>query len=171
MSCSDMTDIAEEVLALCSKDLISIEAKYHASCYKSFVRICYDGTESGTPKSIDNPSDPRFEAVEEFCHELIRSPRVVEFKTIRKVMSDEAEKRGTELSSSSYKNLLRKISTRFKELNFIHQSHNDVLVYPNILKVEDLILQNSRMKSELETMNHSMGDGYGFCHQSCENST
>ena len=157
-SCSDMTDIAEEVLALCSRDLISSEAKYHASCYKSFVRICYDGTESGTPKSIDNPSDPLFEAVEEFCRELIRSPRVVEFKTIRKVMSDEAAKLGTELSSPSYKNLLRKISTRFKELNFVHQSHNNVLVYPNNPKVEDLILQNSKMKSELETMNHSMGD-------------
>ena len=73
-------------------------------------------------------------------------------------MSDEAEKLGTELSSSSYKNLLRKIPTRFKELNFVHQSHNNVLVYPNILKVEDLILQNSKMKSELETMNHLVGD-------------
>ena len=99
--CSDMTDIAEEVLALCSKDLISSEAKYHASCYKTFVRICYDGTESGTPKNIDNPSDPLFEAVEELCCKLIRSPGVVEFKTIRKVMSDEAEKLGTELSSSN----------------------------------------------------------------------
>ena len=67
-----MTDIAEEVLALCSKDLISSEAKYHASCYKSFVRICYDGTESGTPKCIDNPSYPLSEAVEEFCRKLIR---------------------------------------------------------------------------------------------------
>ena len=152
-----MTDIAEEVLTLCSKDLISSEAKYQASCYKSFVQICYDGTESGTPKSIDNPSDPLFEAVEEFCHKLIRSLRVVEFKTIRKGMSDEAEKLGTELPSSSYKNLLRKISMWFKELNFVHQSHN-VLVYPNNLKVEDVILQNSKMKSELETMNHSMGD-------------
>ena len=153
-----MTDIAEEVLTLCSKDLISSEAKYHASCHKSFVRICYDGTESGTPKSIDNPSDPLFEAVEEFCRKHIRSLRVVEFKTIRKVMSDEAEKLGIELSSSSYKNLLRKISTWFKELNFVHQSHNNVLVYPNNLKVEDLILQNSKMKSELETINHSMRD-------------
>ena len=53
-------------------------------------------------------------------------------------MSDEAEKLGTELSFSSYKNLLRKISTRLKELNFVHQSHNNVLVYPNNLKVEDL---------------------------------
>ena len=112
-SCSDMADIAEEVLTLCSKDLISSEAMYHASCYESFVRISYDGIESETPKSIDNPSDPLFEAVEEFCDKLVRSLRVVEFKTIKKVMSDEAEKLGTGLSSSSYKNLSRKMSTRF----------------------------------------------------------
>ena len=36
--------------------------------------------------------------------------------------------------------------------------HNNVLVYPNNLKVEDLILQNSKTKPELENMNHSMGD-------------
>ena len=40
-------------------------------------------------------------------------------------MSDEVEKFGTELSSSRYKNLLRKISTLLKELNFVHQSHNN----------------------------------------------
>ena len=80
-SCSDMTDIADVLLALCSKDLIFSEVNYHALCYKSFVRICYDETESGTPKSFDNPSGPLFEAVEEFCRKLIRSPRVVEFKT------------------------------------------------------------------------------------------
>ena len=73
-------------------------------------------------------------------------------------MSNEAEKLGTELSSPNCKNLLRKISTRFKELNFVHQSHNNVLVYPNNLNVEDLVLQNSKMKSELETMKLSMGD-------------
>ena len=107
------------ILALWSKDLISSEAKYHTSCYKSFVRISYDGTESGTPKSIDNPSDPLFEAVEDCCHKPVRSLRVVEFKTITKVMSDEADKLDTELSSS-FKNLSRKISTLFKELNFVH---------------------------------------------------
>ena len=32
------------------------------------------------------------------------------------------------------------------------------MVYPNNLKVEELILQNSKMKSELQTTNHSMGD-------------
>lgn len=40
-TCSQLSDIAQEVLALCSKDLMSSEVKYHASCYKSFVCISY----------------------------------------------------------------------------------------------------------------------------------
>lgn len=36
-----MSAVAQEVIRICAKDLISSEAKYHSSCYKSFVRIIY----------------------------------------------------------------------------------------------------------------------------------
>ena len=39
VTCSGMADVAEQILAMCSKDLISSEAKYHAFCYKNFVRL------------------------------------------------------------------------------------------------------------------------------------
>ena len=32
-----MNDITQKVIGLCSKDLISSEVKYHATCYKNFV--------------------------------------------------------------------------------------------------------------------------------------
>ena len=32
--CTEMNDVAQEVLRLCSKDLISSEAKYHATVIK-----------------------------------------------------------------------------------------------------------------------------------------
>ena len=37
--CTGMSEIGKQVLAVCTKDLISSEAKYHASCYKLFVKI------------------------------------------------------------------------------------------------------------------------------------
>ena len=43
--CTEMNDIAQEVLGLCSKDLISSEEKYHATCYKNFVRVIYQSKE------------------------------------------------------------------------------------------------------------------------------
>jgi len=36
---NDMSEVAQDVIGICAKDLVSSEAKYHASCYKSFVRI------------------------------------------------------------------------------------------------------------------------------------
>ena len=36
-----MSEVAQHVLAVCMKDLILSEAKYHASCYILFVKIIY----------------------------------------------------------------------------------------------------------------------------------
>ena len=73
-TCSGMADVAEQILAMCSKDLISSEAKYHASCYKNFVRPCHDISEIEISEYVCNEADPLYEAVEGYCHELIRSP-------------------------------------------------------------------------------------------------
>ena len=49
-------------------------------------------------------------------------------------MSDEAQKMGMEIPQSDYKNLIRKISNRFEELQFVRKSPNNVLVYPSTIK-------------------------------------
>ena len=74
-----------------------------------------------------NEADPLYEAVKSYCRELIRSPRVIEFRFIRKVMSDKAGSLHIEVPPSIYKNL---VSTHFKgQLNFVQQSENNTLVY------------------------------------------
>ena len=80
-----MNDNAQEVLGLCSKDLISSEAKYHATCYKNFVRVIYQSKESKS-SGLENDKDELDDVcytVFEFCFDLIKSPRVVEFKVIQ----------------------------------------------------------------------------------------
>ena len=54
--CTEMNDIAQEVLGLCSKDLTSNEAKYHATCYKNFVRVIYQSKESKS-SGLENDND------------------------------------------------------------------------------------------------------------------
>ena len=108
--CTEMNDVAQEVLGLCSRDLISSEAKYHDTCYKNFVRVIYQSKESKS-SGLENDNDELddvFHTVFEFCSDLIKSPRVVEFKMIRKILSDEAQKVGIEIPQSDYKNLIRK---------------------------------------------------------------
>ena len=70
---------------------------------------------------------------------------------IRKIMSDEAQKMGIEILQSDYKNLIRKISNRFEELEFVQKSPNNVLVYPSTIKIEDLVSENHDLQSILST--------------------
>lgn len=63
-----MSEVALDVIGICAKDLISSEAKYHASCYKSFVRIIYSKTnEAKTSNETDCLLQPVYEAVYCLC--------------------------------------------------------------------------------------------------------
>ena len=122
------------------KDLISREAKYHAICYKNFVRVIDQSKESkGSSLENDNDElDDVYDMVFEFCSDLIKSPRVVESKMIRKIMSDEAQKMAIEIPQSDYKNLIRKISNRFEELQFVQKFPKNVLVHPSTIRKKSL---------------------------------
>ena len=93
-----MSCIATEISGICAKYLISSEAKYHTTCYNGFVRIMHKNdkaTESSTETSTNNHGiDEAYEAVYAFCETVISDPRVIEFKEIRKVLADEAERLG-----------------------------------------------------------------------------
>ena len=120
--CTEMSNIAKEVLGLCAKDLISREAKYHGSCYKSFSRVMSKSSQTFVNDSLkDNGGiDSVYETVYQFCQELINSSKVIEFKDIRKIMQEESKIQGIEIPLSDYNNLIRKLSNKFEELRFIH---------------------------------------------------
>ena len=98
----------------------------------AFVRIMHKNdkaTESSTETSANNHGvDEAYEAVYAFCETVISNPRVIEFKETRKVLADEAERLRVAVTQSQYKNLLRMISSKFKELEFMNYRHNKVLV-------------------------------------------
>ena len=73
--------------------------------------VIYQSKESKSSGSENDNSelDDVYDTVFEFCSDLIKSPRAVEFKMIRKIMSDEAQKLGIEILQSDHKNLIRKI--------------------------------------------------------------
>ena len=99
-----MSCIATEISGICAKDLISSEAKYYTTCYNGFVRIMHKNdkaTESSTETSTNNHGiDEAYEAIYAFCETMISNPRVIEFKEIRKVLADEAERLGVAVTQS-----------------------------------------------------------------------
>ncbi|CAB4007602.1 Hypothetical predicted protein [Paramuricea clavata] len=146
-----MSAIAANISGICAKDLISGEAKYHSSCYKAFVHIMYE-----TDEAVNNPTEAMgnnngevYEAVYSFCEALISNPRVVEFKEVRNVLSDEEDKLGVVVTQSQYKNLLRLISNKFEQLVFLNYQQNKVLMYLSTLKLETVVVENFELKSDV----------------------
>ena len=154
-----MSCIVTEISGICAKDLISREAKYRTTCYNGFVRIMHENdkaTESSTETFTNNHGiDEAYEAVYAFCETVISNPRVIEFKEIRKVLADAAERLGVAVTQSQYKNLLRMVSDKFKELEFINYQRNKVMVYPSNLEIESLMIDNFELQSVLNRANQT----------------
>ena len=88
-----MNAIAADISGICAKDLKSSEAKYHSSCYKTFVHITYetDETACNSTETTANDHDKVYEAVYSFCEALISESRVIKFEEVRNVLSEEAD--------------------------------------------------------------------------------
>ena len=87
--------------------------------------------------------------------------KIVEFKEIRKLMQEEASKRVIQIPQSDYNNLIRKLSNKSKELRFVNQEHNKVLVFPAALKTvktEELVSEYYSVKCELDSLNKIQSD-------------
>ena len=122
--------------------------------------MLYKATESSTETSTSNHGiDEAYEAVCAFCETVISNPRVTEFKEIRKVLADEAERLGVAVAQSQFKNLLRVVSNKVKELEFINYQQNKVLVYPSNLKIESLVIDNFKLQSDLNRVNQTSLSG------------
>ena len=151
-NCTSMSEVARNVVGICTKDLISSEAKYHASCYKAFVRILYSSNSEENESSNSNDFRPVYDAIFSFCEELIDNPRIIELNEIRKLMSDEAKRLDINIPDSHGNNLIRKLSSMFEEFQFVSYQHNKVLVYPCTLDMQTVVLDNFKLRSELKSL-------------------
>jgi len=156
---TDMSEVARDVIGICAKDLISSEAKYHGSCYKSFVRIISSNANEGQRSNeTDCPLQPVYEAVYCLCEDLIAYPDIIEYKVVKELFLNKASELGATVSESHKKNLMRKLSTKFPEINFITYQYNKVLMYPNSLAINKVVLNFFELKTELESLKGSRDD-------------
>ena len=155
---TDMSEVAREVIGICAKDLISSEAKYHASCYKNFVRIIYSNANEGQRSNeTDCPLQHAYEAVYRLCENFIANPDIIEYKVVKELFLNKASELVT-VSESHKKNLMRTLSTKFPEIIFIAYQYNKVSMCPNSLTINKVVLDFFRLKTELESLKGSMDD-------------
>ena len=67
-----------------------------------------------------------------------------------------AERLGVKVTESQYKNLLRMVSDKFKELVIFNFRQNNVLVYPSTSKIESLVIDNFELKRGLKAANQNV---------------
>ena len=99
-----------------------------------------------------------YRPVEEYCKRLIESPDIFEFKEIRQLVNDTAASLNIPLSQSYHNNLIRKVKQDFPALKFLQRKeHRTVLVYPDTLAVEDVVVMYHEMSQELKSI-HKLND-------------
>lgn len=69
-----------------------------------------------------------------------------------------ASELGATVSESHKKNLMRKLSNMFPEINFITYQYNKVLMYPNTLAIDKAVLDIFELKTELESLKGTRTD-------------
>ena len=60
-------------------------------------------------------------------------PEIVEYKDVKKLFLNKARELGVTVSKSDKKNLMRKVSNMFPEINFVTHQYNKMIMYPNTL--------------------------------------
>ena len=121
----------------------SSEAKYHATCYKNFVSLGIIYSNANKDQRLNKthcPLQTVFEAVYRFCEDSIAYPNVITYKVVEELFLNKASELGETVSESHKKKIMRKLWTKFPKINFITYQYNKVLMYPNSLVINKVIL-------------------------------
>lgn len=85
-------------------------------------------------------------------------PELVEYKDVKKLFLNKARELGVTVSKSDKKNLMRKVSSMFPEINFITHQYNKMLMYPNTLAIGKTVLDFLELKTKLESLKGPRND-------------
>ena len=85
-------------------------------------------------------------------------PEMVEYKVVKELFLNKARELGVTVSESDKKNLMRKVSNMFPEINFVTYQYNKMLMYPNTLAIGKTVLDFLELKTKLESLKGPRSD-------------
>ena len=85
-------------------------------------------------------------------------PKIVEYKDVKKLFLNKATELGVTVSKSNKKNLMRKVSTMFPEINFVTHQYNKMIMYPNTLAIGKTVLDFLELNTKLESLKGPTND-------------
>ena len=90
--------------------------------------------------------------------DLIAYAKIIAYKVVKELFLNKASEIGASVSESYKKNLKRKLSNMFPEINFITDQYYKVLMYPDTLAKQKVVVDFFELKTKLESLKGTRSD-------------
>ena len=147
------------ILAILSRDLVAAEGHYHRTCYRHYTNI--KESDKGEESEEDDDSDyvkaersALSRMFDYIRNDLFKNNDIIELSKLSEMLRGWILESGVkEVKLSTTKHIRRKLNDEFGDsLLTIQTESNRVLVYPDSLTREELVLSNYKLQKEVNIL-------------------
>ncbi len=151
----------EKVLALLSRDIVAAEAHYHRTCYRLYIKNESENvTIDNDHGRNDTDTDREYSTIENTAYnellsyirnELFTNPTVIPMSDITSKLVAGMNALGCHVvKPATKKHLRRRLETTFADsLHFVNDDRGRLIVYPESLSRDMLVIELVRLRTEL----------------------
>ena len=161
-----MRKMDKDLLSILSRDIVAAEGHYHRTCYCVYTKEEHSSVHN---KSTISDAEIEYSMIEEKAYtvlfefirdKLFSNPDVLTMTDLTtRLMTCMTSQGCQEIKVSTKKHIRRKLEAEFGEsLHIIHDSKGKLVVYPDNLLRDKLVLDNLMLKSELKAAKSSEKD-------------
>lgn len=147
------------ILTILSRDLVAAEGHYHHTCYRHYTNI--KESDKGEESEEDDDSDyvkaessALSRMFDYIRNDLFKNNDIIELSKLSEMLRGWISESGVkEVKLSTTKHIRRKLNDEFGDsLLTIQTESNRVLVYPDSLTREELVLSNYKLQKEVNIL-------------------
>jgi len=150
----------QRILAITSRELVAAEAHYHKSCYRKYTRGAMEKTSKVTEDDDAYLAAEREAYLLLFKHvrkTLFVQPEVVRMMELTEKLLNFLHELGiNDVKPSTKKHIRRKLECEFKKsLHFVSDDKGKLLVYPDGLSLEQVVVKMMKAEEQLQDAKYS----------------
>lgn len=146
------------ILALVCRDMVAAEANYHRSCYRNYTRTTTTSCEElHTPEDcFDDYSEVERDSYDDLLkfirNSILPNKQIVPMKSLADKLQSIMKSKGIQqVKDSTKKHIKRNLIKHLGMcLNIYPDNKGKLLVVPDTVTVKSIVIENERLKAELE---------------------
>jgi len=159
----------EHIIAVTSRDIVAAEAHHHASCYRNYTRVKETVKEPNVETEEDLDPDEQYRHIEKAAYEslfehirtnIIPDKQIVTVASLTHQIETFMISSGIEhLHDSTKKHIRRKLESELgNSIKIFQDSKGKLLLVPENVSLEDVVLQNQIIQKELRVLKDKSKD-------------